>query len=404
MDKQKMNKVYKIVMTIILTALVTSLVTAIVVYKFVSGNTEGKYIVIKSSETESNVAGIVDEYVAVLEEKYLGEMNEEDLIDGAVSGLINSLGDPYSEYISKEDMESYTSNIFGNYVGIGIYMVKNVEKNLIEVQSPIKGSPAEEAGILAGDLIVSVDGVKYTGDQMTEASTYIKGQEGSSVILEILRGTETLTIEVERREVKRNHVEGKKLDGDIGYIQFSTFDTDCAKEFKEIYTNLKEEGIKSLIIDLRNNGGGLVSEALSIIEFIVDKNSTMLITIDKNGNEDIEKSTNEPIIDVPIVVLVNENTASASEILAGALQDHNKATIVGTQTYGKGVIQQLMTLSSGSGLKLTIEEYCTPNRNKINGKGITPDEIVELPDTVTNVLNVSEKDDTQLQRATQLLK
>lgn len=404
MDKQKMNKFYKILMIVILTALVTSLITAVVVYKYISDNSDGQYLVIKSNETESNVAAIVDEYMAVLEKKYLGEIDEQILIDGAVEGLISALKDPYSEYISADEMETYTSTVLGNYVGIGIYMIRNTDKDLIEVQSPIKGSPAEEVGILAGDLIVKVDGVEYTGAQMTEVSNHIKGKDGTTVTLEILRGTQTLSFDVQRREVKLNHVEGKKIENNIGYIGFSTFDTDCAKEFKEVYTNLKSQGIESLIIDLRNNGGGLVTEVLEIVEYIVEKDSTMLITMDKNNKEKIQKSQSDPIIDLPIVVLVNEYTASASEILAGALQDHNKAKIVGTTTYGKGVIQQLMSMSTGNGLKLTVEEYYTPNRNKINGKGITPDEIIELPDTVTNILSVKEDEDTQLKKAIELLK
>ena len=404
MNREKINGLYKIIMVIILTALVTSLFTAVVIHKYVSENSEGQYIVIKSSETESVVAGIVDEYVGVIEEKYLGEINEQKLIDGAAAGLVDALEDPYSEYISKEEMDSYKSNIFGNYYGIGIYMKMNSEKNLIEVDKPIKGSPAEEVGILSGDLIISVEGAKYTAEQMTEAANAIKGLEGTKVKIEILRGTETLNFEVERREVKLNHVEGEKIENNIGYMTFTAFDEDCAQEFKDVYTDLKSKGIKSLIIDIRNNGGGLVSEALSIIEYIVKKDSIMLITTDKAGNEKIQKSTVEPFIDMPIIVLVNENTASASEILAGALQDHGKAKIVGTKTYGKGVIQQLMTLSSGSGLRLTIEEYCTPNRNKITGQGITPDEIVELPNSVTGSNQSENIIDTQLQKAIQLLK
>ena len=404
MDKHKLNGIYKTIMIIILTALVASLFTSVIVYRYVSNSLDGEYFVIKNSEEQSNVAAIIDEYVSILEKKYLGELDETTLIDGAGTGLIQSLNDPYSEYVSKEEMDSYATTILGNYYGIGIYMVGNVENGLIEVLSPIKGSPAEEVGILPGDFIISVEGVKYTSNQMTEASDAIKGKEGSYVTIEILRGEETLSFEVERREVKLNHVEGKKLENNIGYIQFSTFDSEFATEFTNVFNELKTEGIQSLIIDLRNNGGGLVSEALGILECILDKGSTMLITVDKNNNEEIEKSKSEPIINMPIVVLVNENSASATEILAGALQDYGKAKIVGTKTYGKGVIQQLITLSSGNGLKLTIQEYYTPNKNKINEIGITPDEIVELPDTVTNILSVSEDEDTQLQKAIELLK
>ena len=292
----------------------------------------------------------------------------------------------------------------GNFVGIGIYMVQDTEANKIMVLSPIKGGPAEKAGLQPGDYLIAVDGVQYTGEQMTEASNKIKGEEGTTVKLEVQRGNETLDYEITRENVKVNPVEGEVLDNNIGYITFSSFDDGTAEEFKAKYEELAKQGIQSLIIDLRNNGGGIVDEALEIANYILDKDSVILYEVDKNNNETEEKTTDEPIINIPIIVLTNENTASSSEILAGALKDHGKAKIVGTKTYGKGVIQQLLTLPDGSGLKITSEEYLTPNKTKINGEGIEPDEIVELPDSVENVLNVDRNEDTQLQKAMELLK
>ena len=292
----------------------------------------------------------------------------------------------------------------GNFVGIGIYMVQDTEANKIMVLSPIKGGPAEKAGLQPGDYLIAVDGVQYTGEQMTEASNKIKGEEGTTVKLEVQRGNETLDYEITRENVKVNPVEGEVLDNNIGYITFSSFDDGTAEEFKAKYEELAKQGIQSLIIDLRNNGGGIVDEALEIANYILDKDSVILYEVDKNNNETEEKTTDEPIINMPIVLLTNENTASSSEILAGALKDHGKAKIVGTKTYGKGVIQQLLTLPDGSGLKITAEEYLTPNKTKINGVGIEPDEIVELPDSVENVLNVDRNEDTQLQKAMELLK
>ena len=292
----------------------------------------------------------------------------------------------------------------GNFVGIGIYMVKNTESNKIMVLSPIKGSPAEKAGILPGDLIISVDGVSYTAEDMSVASNKIKGEAGTTVKMEILRGTETKEFELKRESIKVNPVEGKVLQNNIGYIEFSSFDEGTADEFKAKFEELQKQGIKSLIIDLRNNGGGLVEEALKIADYIVPKDKELLVTVDKDGKEKVEKSKEDFLIDMPIVVLVNKNSASSSEILAGALKDLNEATIVGTTTYGKGVIQQFLTLRDGSGLKVTVEEYYTPNRTKINGVGIEPNEKIELPETITNPLTVERKDDTQLQKAIELLK
>ena len=300
-------------------------------------------------------------------------------------------------------MEEYKQNLMGNYVGIGIYMAKNTENNTIVVLTPIKYSPAEEAGILPGDVIKSINGVEYTGDDMTAAANSIKGEEGSTVTLEILRNQEVKRFEITRKKITTNPVISKKLDNNIGYLEVSSFDEDTASNFKAKFEELKTQGITSLIIDLRNNGGGLVDEALQIADYIVPKGKDLLITVDKDKKEKIEKSKEDVLMDMPIVVLVNKNSASSSEILAGALKDLGEATIVGTTTYGKGVIQQLLSLKDGSGLKVTVEEYYTPNRTKINGVGIEPDEKVELPESVTNILLVKDEEDTQLQKAVELL-
>ena len=239
---------------------------------------------------------------------------------------------------------------------------------------------------------------------MTVAANKIKGENGSSVKLEILRNGETLTFDIKREKIVTNPVIAEKLENNIGYISLSSFDEETSKSFEKKFEELKSQNITSLIIDLRNNGGGIVDEAIEIANCIADKGSTLLITVDKNKKEEITKSKKDPIINMPIVVLVNENTASASEILAGALKDLNKATIVGKKTYGKGVIQQFITLSDGSGLKITSEEYFTPNRTTINKVGIEPNEVVELPDSVKNTLTVDKKDDTQLQKAIEIIK
>ena len=238
---------------------------------------------------------------------------------------------------------------------------------------------------------------------MSKAADLIKGEEGTTVKLEILRGTETFNFEIKRERIVTNPVTSKVLSNNIGYIELTSFDEETAKQFKEEFEKINKQNIKSLIIDLRNNGGGIVDQAIEIADYIADKDSTLLITTDKKQKEEITKSKHNPIINMPIVILVNENTASASEILAGALKDLNKATLVGRKTYGKGVIQGVMTLNDGSGLKLTTEEYMTPNREKINKKGIEPNEEVKLPDTVKNVMSVKEEEDTQLKKAIELL-
>jgi carboxyl-terminal processing protease len=403
-ENNKGHKIYKVLMLIVVTAFVTFVLTSIGFYQYYSHN-NGSILGIEPSQNNSKVVKELEKIMTVIDKSFLGEIKEEQLIEGTIKGYVNGLGDKYTEYISKEDMEDYTNQIMGNYVGVGIYMITNEEKNLIQVLSPIRESPAEKAGILPGDLITKVDGVEYTGDQMTAASNKIKGEAGTKVKIEISRGDNKLEFELTRSEIHMNPITTKIVGENkkIGYMEVLSFDDGTAEDFKNKFEQIKSENIESLIIDLRNNGGGLVTEALDIADYIVEKGNTLLITVNKNDKEEIEKSKNKPIVNMPIIILVNENTASASEILAGALRDNNKAKIVGTKTYGKGVIQQLMKLSNGSGLKVTIEEYFTPNKNKINGVGIEPDEIVELPDTVENVLLVKEEEDTQLQKAVDIL-
>lgn len=403
MEEKKRFKTYKIIMLIVLVAFITFIITSIGMYQYFTKNNFGNKLVVSSSNN-GEITSELSKYRSLIDKYFLGDIDENKLKEGAIKGYIEGLNDPYTEYISKEDMQDYMADATGKFVGIGIYMVKDTEANKIMVLSPIKGSPAEKAGILPGDLIVSVDGVQYTAEEMSVASNKIKGEEGTNVKIEILRGTETKSFELKRENIKVNPVEGKVLQNNIGYIEFSSFDEGTANEFKAKFEELSKQGIKSLIIDLRNNGGGIVDEALEIADYILAKDDVILYEVDKNNKEKIEKAKNDPIINMPIVVLTNENTASSSEILAGALKDHNKAKIVGKKTYGKGVIQQLLTLPDGSGLKITAEEYLTPNKTKINKIGIEPDEKVELPDTVKNVLTIEEKDDTQLQKAIEILK
>ena len=403
MEEKKRFKIYKIVMLVILVAFITFLLTTIGMYQYFTKSGSGQKIISTSSENQ-DIASELSKYKKIIDKYFLGNVDEEKLKEGAIKGYIEGLDDQYTEYISKDDMKDYLEDTTGNFVGIGIYMTKDTSANKIMVLSPIKGSPAEKAGILPGDYIISVDGVTYTADDMSVAVNKIKGEVGSSVKIEILRNSETKTFEIKRENIKVNPVEGKVLENNIGYIEFSSFDEGTADDFKAKYEELAKKGIKSLVIDLRNNGGGIVSEALQIADYILDKDDVVLYEVDKNNKEEIEKSENAPIINMPIVLLTNGNTASSSEILAGALKDHGKAKIVGTKTYGKGVIQQLLTLPDGSGLKITSEEYLTPNKTKINKIGIEPDEKVELPDSVKNVLTVEQKDDTQLQKAIEILK
>lgn len=396
MEEKKSYKIYKIIMLMVLVSFITFLLTTIGMQQYFKGNTK--------NNTQDTITSELKNFRRIIDKYYLGEVDDEKLKEGAIKGYIEGLNDPYTEYISKEDMKDYLEDTMGNFVGIGIYMVKDTKTDKIMVLSPIKNSPAEKAGVQPGDYIIKVNDITYTAEQMTEASNKIKGEEGSTVKLELLRGNETITYEIKRENIKVNPVESKVLQNNIGYIKFSSFDEDTAEDFKNKYEELNKQGIKSLIIDLRNNGGGIVTEALEIADYFTPKDSILLYEVDKNNKEEIEKSKNDAIINMPVIILTNENTASSSEILAGALKDLGKAKIVGTKTYGKGVIQEVLSLPDGSGIKITSEEYLTPNKTKINKVGIQPDVEVELPETVKNILDVEEKDDTQLQKAIEILK
>ena len=394
MNSEKGQKIYRVIMLIVITALVSSLLTAVVVTERITSKSSVEKIAEGDGTTgiETTLAYIR----TLLQDEYIGELDDEQMLETAIKGYVAGVGDEYTVYYTKDEMDDQYDAAMGNYVGIGIYMIVDYSEGTIEVVSVMENSPALEVGMQAGDMITKVNGKELTPDTVGELSNEIKGEEGTTVNLEIKRGEETLELEVERRRIEVSHIESEMLDNNIGYIQVLDFDGGTAKEFKENYESLKEQGATSLIIDIRGNGGGVVDEAIDMLEMICDKDSTLLIETDKNGNEEIIKAEENPIIDVPIVVLVNETSASASEIFAGALKDHNKATIIGTKTYGKGVIQTLIRLADGSGIKITTEEYCTPNRNKINKVGIEPDITVELPEDIEEV---TKENDTQLQRA-----
>ena len=402
--EEKFEKIYKYVMIIAITAFIAFLLTSIGVSNYYLSGNSNRVLVLGDYSGNYNADVSLNTIDAIIDEYYLGEKDEQKLLESAIKGYVEGLEDPYSEYITAEEVEDFNTQLSGNYVGIGIYMVENEEKNMIQVLSPIIESPAAQVGILPGDLIKSIDGIEYTASDMTVAANKIKGEEGTKVKLVILRENKELEFELTRRKVVTNPITEEILENNIGYMGISSFDEDTAKEFKEKYEELQKKGIKGLIIDLRNNGGGMVSQALEIADYITEKGETLLITVDKKGKEEISKSEKQPIVNVPIVVLTNENTASSSEILAGALKDLNKATIVGKKTYGKGVIQQIIPLTNGGELKLTVEEYFTPNKNRINKIGIEPHEVVELPENVKNLLLLERKDDTQLDKAIEILK
>lgn len=398
MKTEKSNRIYKTIMLVLLTAIITFIITSISMYNVLGKKT------IKTLTNSSSIESTFNNFKKFIEKKYIGTIDEEKMLESAIKGYVEGLDDEYSEYITKEEMKEYMEETNGKYVGIGVYISNNTQTNQIVVLMPMKGSPAEEAGMKSGDIITKIDGVEYKGEDLSKASNALKQEEGTKVKVEILRDNQTIELEIERKTIKINHVESEVINNSIGYIQISTFDDGCYDEFKQKIDELKTKNIKSLIIDLRNNGGGIVEEAINIADLFTTKNSTLLITTGKNTEEETTKAKKDKEIDMPIVILVNENTASASEILTAAIKENcEKVTIVGKTTFGKGVIQTIFTLTDGSGLKLTTNEYYTPKRNKINKIGIKPDVEVDFPEN-ESVYSIEKQKDTQLQKAIELLK
>lgn len=391
------QKIYKVIMLVILTAFITFMITSLSMYTYFKQNPTLQFVEGEKSDIDTYLSKIKK----AIDKNFLWQdkIDEEKLKDGAIKGYVEGLGDKYTEYISKDEMKKFTENINGSFMGIGIYMIADESSGKIIVHHPISDSPAYKAGIKAGDVIVSVDGVEYGYDELNTIADHIKGEAGTKVKLVIERDGKNIDFEIERAKIETNPITSKMLEKDIGYLNLPSFDKDVSKKLKEKIDDLTAKGAKSLILDLRNNGGGMVDECEEITDLFLDKDKTIMTTKDKKGNVEKSVTKNKKTYDLPLVILVNENTASASEILTGALKDNNRIKVIGTKTYGKGVIQSVFNLSDGSGLKITTAEYFTPNGIEINKKGITPDIEVKLPDTVKSVYAVEEKDDTQLKKA-----
>lgn len=377
MNFEKKNNIYKGAMIIIVTALVTFLLTAVALNNYYGESKIGLINSNKSNKLENKIK-ILKTY---LEESYLGEIpNEEELEEAAIKGYVEGLGDPYTEYLTKDEYEELIIDVNGNYVGIGIYMAMDRYENIV-VLKPIEGSPAEAADIRPGDIITKVNGEDCKGMDLSIVANKVKGEEGTTVDLEIMRGTEKLTKNIERKTVKISHIESKVLDKNIGNIQILTFDDKCSEEFKNKLEELKSKNIKSLIIDVRDNGGGIVSEAVNISELFLPKDKIIMneIGINNKENQTVSKEKNIINEDMEIVILANENTASAAEIFIAALKDNNVAKVIGKRTFGKGVMQEIVPLSLGGALKVTIKEFKTPNNETINKVGIEPNiEVTEI--------------------------
>lgn len=339
----------------------------------------------------------------LIDENYLGEKKEEDLAEGLYTGLIYGLGDPYSVYYTAEAYEEENSSTEGVYEGIGILMQKNTEGGVIVVEC-YEGGPGEKAGLLEGDIISAIDGTDITDMETSEVSEMIKNSEKGEAVLTVHRENveEPLEITVEIGDVELPSVFHEMLDGETGYIRITEFKGVTYEQYKNAFSDLSDQGMEKLVIDLRDNPGGLLSSVCDILNEILPE-GLIVYTEDKYGNRTEETSDGENVLDLPLAVLVNENSASASEIFAGAVQDYEIGTIVGTNTYGKGVVQSIYRLNDGSAVKLTVANYYTPNGNNINEVGIQPDVEVAVAPELLNKDEISHEEDNQLQAALKAL-
>ncbi|VYU26366.1 PDZ domain-containing protein [Peptoniphilus gorbachii] len=387
MKNNKFLKIIAVVLLVITTAFVTRIIT---VRQVLSSNENfGKVIVLEKYLRENYL--------------YNKDIKDENLEAGLLKGLVAGLADPYSQYLTSDEMKKLTETTTGKFQGIGV-IISPDEDGTVTVISPIKGSPADRAGVESGDKILKINGKDFSAEKINEASKEMRGEKGTTVKILLLKkkNLETKEVEIKREEIKIDSIIKNKI-GDIGYIGITMFDEETGKDFVKALNELTKEGVKGIILDMRGNPGGVVDAAVEIGDAILPK-STFVTLKDNKGEIVQDYKLDDKYNDIKMVVLVNEGSASASEILSGAIRDLDRAKIIGKTTYGKGVVQNVISLPEGDGLKLTTSEYFTPKGKSINKIGIKPDIEVELPENIKGIGIDYMDTDTQLKKAIEIIK
>ncbi len=336
----------------------------------------------------------------LLDAQYYKDLDQNTLLEGAIKGMVNSVGDPYTVFFNEEEFKSFNDDGQGNYVGIGVMV--GIKEDKIVVITPFEGTPAFEAGLRAGDFIIAVEGVPYVGTEMDKAVSVIKGSEGEPVTLTILSNGVEKEVSIVRRSITMVNVKHDMVTSEIGRVTMLQFTNGTAKQVEEAMADLKSQGAKSFILDLRGNPGGYLDEALDLASLFIEKGKTVLYTLDKYDQKKDYISKGGDYLDVDLVVLIDQGSASASEVVAGALKDYKKATLVGQKSFGKGIVQQAYNVGKDEGVKITVSSYYSPNGINIHGEGIVPDVDVALPEDIEQPLTL--ENDPQLQKAIELLK
>lgn len=353
---------------------------------------------------DEEVVEKIDEIYSLMNIYYYGEFDKEDIYDSVYKGVMESLDDPYSVYYTPEEYQDMQVSTSGTYYGIGAGVSQNLNTMEVTITKVYRGTPSEEAGLKNGDMILSVEGIQATSVEVSELVQHIRGEEGTKVHMVIYRPStgETLEFDVERRHVELPSIEGEMLEGGIGYIQITEFQDKTDEQFGEMVKQLRTQGAKGLIIDVRANPGGLLSTVVHLLDQVLPEGLLVYVE-DKYGNRD-EYTSNAACIDLPIVVLMDENSASASEIFAGAMKDYEYATLVGKTTYGKGIVQNIIRLSDGDALKITTAKYFTPKGNDIHKIGVTPDVEVDYEYSGPEDADYDKQYDSQFLKALEIMK
>lgn len=337
---------------------------------------------------------------------FLYDVSEDRYQDYILKGLMEALDDPYSTYYTPEEYADLMEQTEGVYYGIGAYVSQNKDTKVLTITKPFKNGPADKAGILAGDIIYKVEGEIVTDQDISMVVAKMKGEKGTKVRITLLRGErmEEVEVTVTRDEIEVPTVEYKMLEDSIGYVYVLQFDKVTVDQFIDAIDQLEAQGMKGLIVDIRDNGGGLYISCVEMLERLITKDKLLVYTETKSGVRESDYSKDVDRIKVPLAVIINGNSASASEIFAGAIQDHKIGTVVGTQSFGKGIVQSVMPLLDGSAIKLTISNYYTPSGDSIHEVGITPDVIVELDEALLGKAEITMEEDNQLQKAIEVIK
>ena len=400
-EDKRYNERVKIILTVVFTAIISVCLTILIYGKYLTNHG----LIVNSYESSGDIVEDLNQIRTIIDNNYKGEIKEDDLKVGALKGYVEGVGDEYTELMDVKEWADF-STMLTQTVGIGAYLMKTADSEYTIIAGTVEDSPAEKAGLLLGDKIKEINLEDVVGKDTEYVSTKIKnGPAGSTVKLKILRDDKELVFDIERAEINYYKIKHEMLENNIGYIDFDSFTETSYEEFKHAYEDLKSNGAKSLIIDLRANTGGDVAQQIQIADLFVDSGKVLFITEDKNSHRIETKSSSEKVIDIPVVVLVNDYTASASEMLTGMLKDYGIAKVIGIKTFGKGVIQQVyndvLGKDSGITLKVTTAEYYTPNGNKVNKEGIEPD--IEVEGKATETAGLEKSEDKQLQKAIEIL-